>query len=105
MVLLDGLYYLGGDVTDSPQGLVVFFTPKGWLFSAQGNALGTGAPPDRSALKGRKNASRPGLIAPFQGWGRVAASLPRAMPWAEKGHPFGMKKDDIPRKECVSSPD
>jgi hypothetical protein len=41
-----------------------FFTPKGWHFSAQGNALGTVAPPNPSALKGHKN---PEIIAPFQG--------------------------------------
>jgi hypothetical protein len=48
-----------------------FFTPKGWPFSAQGIALGRLGEPNRSALKGRKNASGSGPIAPFQGWGCV----------------------------------
>ena len=58
-----------GQRPGEPRASQLFFTPKGWSCSAQGNALGTEAPPNRAALKGHSNASGSGLIAPFQGSG------------------------------------
>jgi hypothetical protein len=114
-----------GKILTHREGMLFFFTPKGWHFSAQGNALGTGAPPtllhpegvaffSPGQRPGNGSAAQPisperaperlpagacralsGLMVPF-------CPLPRAMPampWAEKCHPFGVKKGATPRRE------
>jgi hypothetical protein len=49
------------------EGVLSFFTPKGWHFSAQGNALGREAATHPLALKGRDKTRPGGALAPFQG--------------------------------------
>src|SRR5262249_40186321 len=60
------------------------FSPKGWEFSAQGNALGL-QPDDFGSLKGCDRA-----VAALQAaW--LFAGEPRAFPWAEDSQPFRLK--------------
>jgi hypothetical protein len=60
------------------------FSPKGWEFSAQGNALGIMAR-TASSLKGWDSLSQPFRL------GKTADLEPRALPWAENSQPFGLK--------------
>jgi hypothetical protein len=68
--------------------VVLVFSPKGWEFSAQGNALGGRRSQPKSAQPeglGQVALSQPFRLQTYQ------HRLPRAAPWAEDCHPFGVK--------------
>src|SRR5207247_3710648 len=77
---------------DDPHGWALDrFSPKGWEYSAQGNALGLRQP--RSTQPERLGDSRSpsgcgGIPFPPQGVARSARS-----PWAEYSQPFGLTFD------------
>ena len=67
--------------------------PKGRNRKAQGNALGKRFGINAEALKGRNPGSAGPRSRPFRATDLVMTSLPRALPWALVGRPFGAEAD------------
>ena len=72
------------------------FTPKGWEFSARGNALGSRQPTPPA----RRAGTEP--VAALQA-AKSTRPIPRAAPWAEDSQPFGLKTGSLSNCHVNSS--
>jgi hypothetical protein len=86
--LIEGKAFTPKGWERSAQGNALGFTPKGWERSAQGNALGSGKRPTPPNF----HPEGVGALSPLRGEEiDVIGQRPRALPWAERSHPFGVK--------------
>lgn len=80
-------------VVFSPKGFV--FSPKDWEFLAQGNALGRRSHQTHQPEGlGQRAVSQPFRLHDSR------VPTPRALPWAENSHPFGVKTPPSRRWVC-----